>query len=125
MVIYPAIFIKDGEGYYVKFPDLKGCLTEGETLEQALVMAQEALGGYLASMKDRGLEIPLASEVASITSEEGFVSIVACDISKYSNGNKAVKKTLTIPQWLNDAAERQNLNFSKILQEAISSHLNI
>lgn len=125
IVIYPAVFIKDGNGYYVKFPDLKGCLTEGETLEQTLMMAQEALGAYLASSKERGLEIPAASDITSIKSQEGFVSIVSCDISKYSSSNKAVKKTLTIPEWLNDAAERENINFSKILQEALKQHLNI
>jgi len=125
MVIYPAIFIKDGDGYYVKFPDLKGCLTEGDTIEQAMTMAQEALGGYIASMKDRGLVIPEARDITSIKSDEGFVSLVACDISKYSRSNRAVKKTLTIPEWLNDEADKHHINYSSVLQDALRQALGV
>jgi len=121
--IYPAVFLKEDVGYSVSFPDLDGCYTQGETLEEAMEMAQEALGLFLVSLEERGL-IALASEPSDIECEEGeFVSLVATPIEKYRRKNKAVKKTLTIPQWLNEEAELKHINFSSVLQKALKDEL--
>jgi predicted RNase H-like HicB family nuclease len=123
MVIYPAIFHEDEGSYWVEFPDLKGCLTDGETPEKAFVMAQEALGLYLNSLLERGLTLPKASDITALKSDDGIVNMVPCDLPKYSRSQKAVKKTLTIPEWLNAEAERRHVNFSKALQDALIAQI--
>ena len=124
--VYPAIFQKEEIGYSVSFPDLDGCFTEGDTLEEAMEMAQEALGLYLVSLEERKINIPLASEIAVIScSNREFVSLVSTPIEKYRRKNKSVKKTLTIPQWLNDEAELRHINFSSVLQKALKEELSI
>ncbi len=123
--IYPAIFSPENEGYCVFFHDLEGCQTEGDTLEEAMLMAEEALGLYLVSLEERGLEIPNPSNPKSISvSGDDFVSFVTCNIEKYRR-NKSVKKTLSIPQWLNEQAELKHINFSSVLQKALKEELHI
>lgn len=120
MKTYPAVFHYDEGSYWVEFPDLEGCFSDGETIEEAAVNAAEALGGYLCSLMDRGLEIPTASSINDIKEpESGFRSIVTADPYAFKKNTKAVKKTLTIPQWLNDEAEQHNINFSQVLQKAL------
>ena len=122
--IYPAVFLKEDVGYSVSFPDLDGCFTEGDTLEEAVEMAQEALGLYLISLEERNLNTPPATAPFDIKCGDGeFVSIVGTPIDKYRRKNKAVKKTLTIPQWLNEEAERRHVNFSSVLQKALKEEL--
>lgn len=124
--VYPGIFMKEDTGYSVSFPDLDGCFTEGDTLEEAIEMAQEALGLYLASLEERNINIPAASEISAVTcAENEFLSLVSTPIEKYRRKNKAVKKTLTIPQWLNEEAEMRHINFSSVLQKALKEELQI
>lgn len=124
--IYPAIFLKEDNGFSVSFPDLDGCFTEGATLEEAVEMAQEALGLYLVSLEERNITIPAPSDNISIQCETNeFVTLVSTPIDKYRRKNKAVKKTLTIPQWLNDEAELRHINFSSVLQKALKEELQI
>jgi len=127
MLIYPAIFTKENDGYFVRFPDLEGCLTEGDSMKNAIHMAEEALGGYLASLYERNLIIPEPSEIATIKvdSENECVVIIYSNVDKYFSKTKAVKKTLSIPAWLNELADSQHLNFSAILQEALRQHLDL
>ena len=124
--IYPAIFHAEAEGgYWVEFPDLEGCQTQGDTLEESLSMAQEVLGLYIVSLEERKLPIPTPHNPASIGVEKGdFVTLVSANLNHYRR-NKAVKKTLTIPLWLNEMAESNNVNFSGVLQEALMTKLNI
>ena len=118
--VYPAIFLKEETGYSVSFPDLDGCLTEGDTLEEAVEMAQEALGLYLVSLEERSISFPVPSDIYLIEySEKEFVSLVTTQIDNYRRKNKAIKKTLTIPQWMNDEAELRHINFSSVLQKAL------
>jgi len=100
---YPANFTKDDTGYLVQFPDLKGCMTEGKDLKEAIKKAEEALGGYIASMVERGLPVPAPSDVTQIPYNAKLESIVAIysHADRYFTQTKAVKKTLTIPLWLN------------------------
>lgn len=126
--LYPAVFTKDDAGYSVNFPDLKNCFTSGETLEEAIDMANDVLCLTLYDLEQEGAEIPAASAVNSIAhAENEFVSLVGCDTIAYRKffDNKAVKKTLSIPSWLNDMAERAGINFSGTLQDALKAKLNI
>ncbi len=126
--IYPAIFAKDGELYTVRFPDLEGCYTQGEDLQDAYEMAEDVLCLMLYDLEEEGESIPPASEVSAIKTEKGeFVSLVSCDTLEYRQyyDNKAVKKTLTIPAWLNTMSEREGINFSAVLQSALKSELHI
>ena len=121
LFVYPAIFHKEEKEeatYWVEFPDLKGCYTYGSSIVEAMEGAQEALAGYLLSLLEEGETIVAPSYISSYHPEDGFTSFVSCDINQYKD-TKAVKKTLTIPAWLNDRAVSMGLNFSKILQEAL------
>ena len=90
-------------------------------MNEAYEMAVDALGLSLSSMEDEGTAFPKASELDTVDSEDGVLVIVEFDMAEYrrKNRSKAVKKTLSIPEWLNEAAIRENLNFSQILQEAL------
>ena len=129
--LYPAIFTTAEEGgYLVRFPDLEGCYTDGDDLMDAMEMAKDALCLCLYGMEQDGKSIPDASDVNTIRLEcsvNSFISLVSCDTIEYRKffDNKAVKKTLSIPSWLNDMAERAEINFSGTLQEALKRQLNI
>ena len=132
--MYPACFYKEAEGYSVVFPDLNNLATQGDTFEEAMEMAVDCLAGYLYEAKLSNEEVapPSALNEIDINAEyndyaEAFVNIVSVDVELYAKEHftKAVKKTLTIPKWLNDAAIAKHLNFSKILQEALKQELNM
>ena len=109
----------------VEFPDISGCYSDGDTLEDALTNAQEALALHLSSLLDHHQALPQPSDLASIIAENGVTSYVSCNPDKYRQKNKAVKKTLTIPQWLNDEAIAHNVNFSKVLQTGLMKELGL
>lgn len=114
--------------YSVNFPDLQGCCTSGDDMADAVYMAQDVLCLTLYDMEQDKKVIPKASNPRDIvTTGEQFTSIIAVDTETYRKfySKKPVKKTLTIPTWLNERAERANVNFSGILQEALKAHLHI
>lgn len=121
--IYPAIFHKEDDSFWVDFPDLEGCQSYGNTLEETMEYAQEALGLYIVSKLDNNEKINKPSDIKSIESDDGFVSYVSTDISKYRKKSKSIKKTLTIPEWLNEEAEKNHINFSSVLQRALMDEL--
>ena len=125
--VYPAIFTPEEHGLYsVDFPDLDGCYTSGENLADALYMAEDVLAFTLYDLEKSGSAIPAPSD--NLTAPEGaFVNFVACDTLEYQkrNNNKAIKKTLTIPEWMNEAATAAGINFSQLLQDAISEKLHL
>ena len=127
--IYPAVFESAEEGgYTVTFPDLPGCITEGNTVKEALDMATESLELYMYNLEDDKEELPNSSAPESIHVSEGsfVVPIIAwMPMIRDEMENKAVKKTLTIPKWLNDIAEENKINFSQVLQVALKEKLNI
>lgn len=129
--VYPAIFTPEEEGgYSVRFPDIQGCFTGSETLAGAMEMANDVLCLMLYDLEQKDAAIPEASSVEALQSqaESGeFVSLVACDTIEYRKfyDSRAVKKTLSIPSWLNDMAERAGINFSGTLQEALKKQLNL
>lgn len=121
---YPAV-IHHEDGYWVEFPDLEGCQTFGETLEETLSNAEEALGLYLASMADDGEALPEKSEASSVDANGGMVIYVCADINDYRRDTRAVKKMLSIPAWLAKEADRKNISLSKVLQEALIEKMNL
>lgn len=126
---YPAIFTPEEDGTYsIDFPDLEGCYTCGDSIEDGLEMAEDALALVLYGYEKDGREIPAPSVPSALTlSGNEFVNYVACDTMAYRKmyNNKAVKKTLTIPEWLNEAASAMGLNFSQVLQEALLQKMQI
>ena len=123
LFLYPAVFHVEDESYWVEFPDLEGCQSFGDTLTETMENAQEALSAYLLTIFEEGRDIPTPSDISSIANpEDGFVSLVSCNLNQYHE-TKAVKKTLTIPSWLNDRAIARGINFSQTLQEALIQKL--
>ncbi|MFL1671696.1 type II toxin-antitoxin system HicB family antitoxin [Paenibacillus dendritiformis] len=129
--IYPAVFHPgepDEGGYTVTFPDLPGCISEGDTLDEALHMAKDALGGHLYLMEEDKDDIPQPTKPNAIQLEaDEFVSLiqVSTDFVRERIRNKAINKTLTIPKWLNDAAAEEGINFSQTLQDALKEKLGV
>ena len=128
-ITYPALFHEEDGKYWVEFPDLEGCLTNGDTVEESYKNAKEALGFYLdkeGDVYERIINKP--SEVKDIVNANPgvLVMLVEYDSLEYAKKykTKAVKKTLSIPEWLNDLAVKQNVNFSNVLQDALIKKLN-
>jgi len=126
---YPAIFHAAEEGgFWVDFPDLDGCFTQGETLEEAHSMAFEALNEYLIALQEDNISVPEPSKLESIKVKKGdYANLVEADIVKYKKEVEAlsVKKTLTIPGWLNTLALEKKINFSQVLQAALKKELGL
>ena len=124
---YPAVFTEEDVGYSIHFPDLDGCFTEGDSLEEAYNMAFEAVGLYL-QQQDGSFIFPSGSDPKHIETDcNEFVALIEFDETEYlrKHDNKAVKKTLTIPSWLNSQAENANAPFSQILQEGLKEYLRV
>jgi Uncharacterized conserved protein len=125
-LVYPAIFIpfEDGSGgYTIEFPDLPGCVSEGSDLADALFMAEDAASGWILSELEEGNKVPKSSRIEKIKEAYGgLINLVPLDMDSYAAkyGNKSVKKTLTLPAWMNTYVEEHNISCSKILQNAIS-----
>jgi len=127
--IYPAVFTLEKSGQYsVAFPDFESCYTQGDDLQEAYTMANDVLCLTLYDREEKGGGAPEASNPKDLkTNHSSFVSLVSCDTMEYRKfyESKAVKKTLTIPSWLNTMAERENVNFSAVLQAALKNELHI
>lgn len=126
-LFYPSLFHKAEEGgFWVSFPDIPECLTQGDDMEQAYEMAVDALGLALSSREKEKQTFPAASGPdAVIVEPDSFLVIIEFDMLAYKKrtNSRAVKKTLSIPEWLNEAAIDMGLNFSQILQEALLSKI--
>ena len=136
--VYPACFYKEENGYSVIFPDLNWLATQGDTLQEAMGMAIDCLAGYIHTCKRDNEPRPEPSGLSdidplAIAKEldpdsppcESFVNMVSVDVEAYAKEHfeKSVKKTLSIPAWLNKAALEQGINFSQTLQEALLAKL--
>lgn len=124
---YPACFYpceeKEG-GYTVVVPDLPGCVSEGDTLADAILMATDAASGWVLDELEDGNTVPTASPLKNIVPDVGgFVSMLVLDMNSYAEkyGDKAVRKNLTIPAWLNTFAENNHINFSQVLQDSLTA----
>jgi predicted RNase H-like HicB family nuclease len=122
---YPAQFINEDNGTVsVYFPDLDGCYTYDDTIEGAAIMAQEALELYIDVALEEGLHLSCPSLLKDLKEKEGIVMMVIADPKNMKRQNKAVNKTVTLPYWLNIAAEKEHINFSGVLQEALKEKLS-
>lgn len=128
LYIYPAIFDYDDDGISISFPDLPGCLSCADSEEEALQMAKDAMRGWLLVSEEAGDEIAPPTPLKKICTEENQRCVlVEVNLAPHREAfdNRAVKKTLTIPAWLNRAAEREKINFSQVLQSALKEQLHI
>lgn len=138
--MYPACFYKEDTGYSVIFPDLNFLATQGDSFEDTMAMAVDCLAGYLYAAQRDGEKLPAPSALADVDPVEvsreldpdlpvgeAIVNLVSVDMAEYAKKHfeKAVKKTLTIPAWLNDAAIAQGVNFSQVLQQALKERLHM
>lgn len=126
--IYPAIFEYDKDGISISFPDLPGCISCASNDEEALYMAKDALGLFIASCEEDGDELPpptLLNNIKLQDNQKPALIEVNMPLFRDAIFNVSVKKTLTIPKWINDLAEKNNINFSQVLQSALKKCLGI
>lgn len=131
---YPVCIYKEDTGKYsIVFPDLNDLATFGDSLNEAMEMAVDCLAGYIYTLKLEGETIPKPSELKDIKIEqydevvESYTSMIFVDVEEYAKNhfNKPVKKTLTIPMWLNTMAINKNVNFSQLLKKALIEELGV
>lgn len=125
--IYPN---ENNSGYTAVVPDLPGCVTCGENIQDVFEMAVDAASGWVLSELEDGNKVPKASNIKNIHADEypdGFTSMLILDMDAYAEkyGEKAVRKNCTIPAWLNELAEKEHINFSSVLREALENRLNV
>lgn len=124
--VYPAIIHNDDDGLWLEFPDLQGCYTQGDCIEELMENAEESLGTFLAVKLEYGDPIPKASDINDIQQAERCTkTYISVDVNKYHRDTKAVKKMLSIPAWLAQEAEKRNYSLSKVLQEALMEKIDI
>ena len=121
--VYPAIFEKNSDNSYtITFPDLPGCISEGKSLSNAIDMAQKALTQWIGYLLDKNEEIPNSSNLKIIVpAENQFANLVRAEI----RNNRAVRRTVSIPGWLDLKAADAGISLSKVLQEALKDRLGI
>lgn len=129
-LFYPACFYPNDTGFTVIIPDLPGCVTEGKDITEAFEMAVDCASGWVLTELEDGNPIPKASDIQTITADEypsGFTTMIVLDMDSYAEkyGEKSIRKNCTLPAWLNNRAEKMNINFSQVLQEALIQKLNI
>lgn len=119
--IYPAIFHANSDGSYtITFPDLPGCISEGKSLGNALNMAQSALSQWIEYLTDKKQEIPKASEIGNISvSNSEFVNFIRADL----RDERAIRRTVSIPKWMDEQVAASGLSLSRVLQDALSARL--
>ena len=121
--VYPAVFHPNEDGSFtITYPNLPGCISEGKSLGNAMYMAQSALTQWIEYLTDKKLEIPLASGLGSFEIAPGeFVNLVRADIKD----GRAVKRTVSIPKWMDDKVTESGLSLSRVLQDALKERLNV
>lgn len=124
--VYPAILYPDDGKVGITVPDLPGCHTYGDDRADALLMAKEAVEMWLWDAENNSEKIPATSETLPLEIGE-ILTLIAADTDEYrqTHDTKAIKKTLSIPSWLNRQAEKANAPFSQILQQGLKEYLQI
>ena len=121
--VYPALFHSNEDGSFtITYPDLPGCISEGKSLGNAMYMAQSALTQWIEYLTDKKQSIPLSSTLESIkTTQDEFVNLIRVEIKE----NRAVKRTVSIPKWMDDKVIETGLSLSRVLQDALKEKLNV
>lgn len=125
-LIYPCVVRKEDDIYYANFPDFNACFTDAESIDELFANTKEVLNGAIFTMLKNKMDLPAAGE--NIKLEEGeFLILVESPVGVIKDriNNMAVKKTLTLPAWMNEMAMEHNVNFSQVLQEGLKRELNI
>lgn len=125
-LIYPCVVRKEDDIYYANFPDFNVCFTDAESIDELFANTKEVLNGVIFTMLKNKMDLPAAGE--NIKLEEGeFLILVESPVGVIKDriNNMAVKKTLTLPAWMNEMAMEHNVNFSQVLQEGLKRELNI
>ena len=123
-LVYPAVFtpFSNTSGYTVEVPDLSGCISEGSSLVDTIEKGTDAACGWLIGELEAGRDIPTPSAYNNIHPQPGsFVNLLVLDISDYAekHGNKSVRRNVTLPAWLDTFASSNDINCSKVLQNAL------
>ena len=121
--VYPPIFHSNDDGTFtITYPDLPGCISEGKSLGNAMFMAQAALTQWIEYLTDKKQPVPPASDLTSIQADKGeFVNLIRTEI----RSNYAVRRTVSIPKWLDDKVEESGLSLSRVLQDALKERLHV
>lgn len=121
--VYPAVFHPNDDGTYtITFPDLPGCITEGKSLENALYMAQDAMTVWLEYTIDHKEPVPGASSLQGVDLDAGeFANLIRAEI----RDNRAVRRTVSIPKWMDDMVLDAGLSLSRVLQDALKERLRV
>jgi predicted RNase H-like HicB family nuclease len=119
--VYPAIFHKNEDGSYtIVYPDLPGCISEGKSLGNAMYMAQSALAQWINYLVDKKQEIPPASSIQDVKTSNGdLVNLICAEVKD----SRAVKRTVSIPKWMDDKVVQSGLSLSRVLQDALNEKL--
>ena len=126
-VVYPVILSKEKDGYFVSIPDFD-MNTQGKDSADAIFMARDAIALMGITLEDEGEDLPISnSAIIKKEKEEDIITLIDVDLEEYRkrNDNRAVKKNCTIPYWLSVRAEKENINFSEVLREALKEKLKI
>ena len=120
--VFPAVFHPNTDGTYtITFPDLHGCISEGKSLGNAMAMAQDALTQWVEYLQSEKQAVPAASALQSVAVEgTEFVTLIRADV----RSNRAVRRTVSIPQWMDEQVSAAGLSLSRVLQDALKDRLN-
>lgn len=121
---YPAIFHKEGGGYWVEFPDFGGG-TEASDLEAAMINAREMLEGILASYLDDGMKLPTSTDIQTLKVTDGFATLIQANPTPFLKNSRAIRKNVTVPEWLVRFADREQINYSEVLTKALEKQLQL
>lgn len=121
---YPAIFHKEGDGYWVEFPDFGGG-TGGSDLEAAMKNAREMLEGILASYLDDGMKLPTSTDIQTLKVTDGFATLIQANPTPFLKNSRAIRKNVTVPEWLVRFADREQINYSEVLTKALEKQLQL
>ena len=119
--VYPAIFHSNDDGSYtITYPDLPGCISEGKSLGNAIYMAQSALAQWIEYLAEKKLEIPKASFIQDIKADESeFINFIRAEVKD----GRAVKRTVSIPKWMDERVIESGLSLSRVLQDTLNEKL--
>ncbi len=120
--VYPALFHPNGDGSFtITYPDLPGCISEGKSLGNAIYMAQSALTQWIEYIADKKQDIPSPSSLNNISvSPDDFINLIRAE----TKDRHAVKRTVSIPKWLDEKVAESGLSLSRVLQDALRDRLN-
>lgn len=121
---YPAIFHEEDGGYWIEFPEFQGG-AEGDSLEEAMKEASDFLSSMIAYYIDEGMDLPTPSNIHDLKVKNGFISMVQADATPFIRGNKAIRKNVTVPEWISKRADKAGINYSEILTSALLEKLHI